>query len=130
MMYEIAAARQPDIPSPRQGYRRLFAGEEFTLHVWYDRRGGEITEFHLFYGPTRAGRVSWAAGAMPAHDGRATEHGFWGTDGVVIPGSFNLQRFREASRGIDAQIRSFVLERLAEPLEGRDRAARTSRRRG
>ena len=111
MLYEIPAARQPEIPSSRQGFRRLFADQEFTVHVWYDRRGGRVTEFHIFYGRTRDHRLSWRE-REELRDGSATEHGFWGRDGLVLPASFDLDQFREAARGIPDELAAFLLERL------------------
>ena len=113
-MYEIRAARQPEIPTERQGYRRLFADEHFTLHVWYDRKGGSITEFHVYYGMTRDRRLSWSAG-RPTRDGEATEHGFWGRDGLHLPASFDLERFTAAVATIDPQVRAYVLARISPP---------------
>jgi hypothetical protein len=111
-MYEIAGARQPRIPSESQGYRRLFASEDFTLHVWYDREGGEITAFDIFYGPTRNRRLSWNAADNTTRAGTVTEHGFWGRDGVVLPAEFNARLFHEQAEDIDRDVRDFVLERL------------------
>lgn len=111
MLYEIPATRQPEIPSSRQGFRRLFADEDFTVHVWYDRQGGRVTEFHIFYGKTRDHRLSWH-GDGSLRDGTATEHGFWGRDGLVLPSSFDLQWFREAARGMPDEVAGLVLEHL------------------
>lgn len=117
-MYEIAGARQPEIPGPSQGYRRLFANEEYTLHVWYDRRDGRMTEFHIFYGRTRSRRVSWAEREPAVRDGEVTEHGFWGADGLSLPASFDADRFREAIASIDPEVRSAVLRRINRSSSG------------
>jgi hypothetical protein len=108
-MYEIAGARQPEIPSSRQGYRRLFANEEFTLHVWYARRGGEMTEFHLFYGHRRDRLVSWYGDRDSLCDGWVTERGFRGTDGPSMQRRLDVERFRAAASSIDPAVRDAVL---------------------
>lgn len=111
-MYEVRGARQPDVPDGDHGYRRLFANEEFTLHVWYDRPGGTITEFHIFYGTTRERRVSWSRRRARVRDDVVTERGFWGADGLRLPAAFDAQRFRAAAASIDPEVRDAVLTRL------------------
>lgn len=111
-MYEVPGARQPTRADDDRGHRRLFANEEFTLHVWYDRRGGVTTEFHVFYGPTRERRVSWSRRRASVRDDVVTERGFWGADGLRLPAAFDVERFRAAAASVDPAVRDAVLTRL------------------
>ena len=111
-LYEVPGVRQPSASDGDRVHRRIFANEEFTLHVWYDRSGGRISEFHVFYGTTRERRVSWSRRRARVRDGEVTERGFWGADGLRLPVAFDAERFRAAAASIDPEVRAAVLAAL------------------
>jgi hypothetical protein len=119
-MLELPSVRQPQKPVPPRAYRRIFANREFTLHVWYDNPSGSITEFHIFSGITRTGRISWSA-RTGLRSGSATERGHFRIAGAGLVPGFDLQAFREAVSTIDRDVRDFVLARLRPDARGASR---------
>lgn len=113
-MYEVRGARQPRVASGRQGFRRIFANADYTLHVWYDRRDGAITELHLLFGPYRQRRISCVPPGADGREGPANERGHWGRDKLELPAAFDLADFREAITGIDAGVRDAILDCLTQ----------------
>jgi len=108
-----------------EGFRRWFSDDYFDLIVWYEgtRHGHRgITGFQLCYdrsGYERA--LTWQGGRGFSHEkvdtGEAGHLGLKSTPILVADGIFDASaiadRFREASRGIDAEIVKLVLDRLA-----------------
>jgi hypothetical protein len=108
-----------------EGYRRWFSDDYFDLIVWYEgnrhsHRG--ISGFQLCYdrsGYERA--LTWQRGRGFSHEkvdtGEGGRIGPKSTPILVADGLFDASaiagRFREASRGIDAEIVELVLDRLA-----------------
>lgn len=111
-MYEVRGARQPSVASERHGFRRIFANADYTLHVWYDRPDGSITELHLLFGPYRQRRISCVPPGPAGRGGPANERGHWGRDKLDLPAAFNLADFREAITEIDPTVREAIMSCL------------------
>jgi hypothetical protein len=111
MLSEIRNARQVQ----GEGFRRWFTDEYFDLIVWYDN-DRRLIGFQLCYDKLQRERaLTWTrehgfqhnridSGEVPGHSKM--------TPVIIADGAFNrdpvVQRFQEASAGIDPEIASFV----------------------
>jgi hypothetical protein len=109
-----------------EGHRRWFSDDYFDLIVWYDsprRSRSHITGFQLCYdrsGYERA--LTWTRNHGYSHEkvdtGESGPGGLKSTPILVADGHFDsgpiVERFREASKGIDPDIADLVLDKLAE----------------
>jgi hypothetical protein len=107
-----------------EGHRRWFADEYFDLIVWYDGRGrSRISGFQLCYDRSAYERaLTWRRDGGFSHErvdsGEDRTGSLKSTPILVADGVFDREgvasRFREASRGIEADIADLVLRKLAE----------------
>lgn len=107
-----------------EGHRRWFADEYFDLIVWYDGRSrSRISGFQLCYdrsGYERA--LTWRRDRGFSHErvdtGETGTGGMKSTPILVADGVFDREgvaaRFRDSSRGIEADLADLVLRKLAE----------------
>ena len=112
-----------EIRNPRQvegeGFRRWFTDEYFDLIVWYDD-ARSLMGFQLCYDKqARERALTWTreqgyqhnridAGEVPGH---AKMTPIIVADGTFSPASV-VERFRQASTDIDAEVSRFVLDTL------------------
>lgn len=116
MLREFEKARQE-----REGYRRLFVDEEFSLYVWYRGQGGELLGFQLtYFAGEEQKALTWREGLGYSHDGVDgwDSSRFNKTPLLVADGSFDrdgvARRFRAAAGELDREIRQLVLTKIAE----------------
>ena len=107
-------------------FRRWFNDEVFDLFVWYDDDHRRAVGFQLCYDKDRR------EGALTYLDGRGYSHSAvdsgegsaWSNDAPVLGegGEFPRERvlgaFSVRSKGIDADVRRYVLEKLEAYAEG------------
>lgn len=111
MLYEIQNPRQ----IPGEPFRRWFYSHEQDLYVWYDD-DKQITAFQLCYSKAWGERaLYWRSDKGYSHL-RVDEGGRNGTPLLQADGVFDrrqvLERFREQSIQLPAEVREFVEERL------------------
>ncbi|NUN96112.1 MAG: hypothetical protein HUU16_08045 [Candidatus Omnitrophica bacterium] len=103
---------------PGEGRRRWFTDDYFDLIVWFREDGG-IHGFQLCYGVgTDEHALTWTESEGYGHNRMDTGEGSPlknRTPILVADGEFQgagvTRRLEESSRGIDAEVRDFVLEK-------------------